>query len=143
MKNGIHPSYQQTEVACACGKNFTVGSTMNKTIKVEVCFNCHPFYTGKQKLIDSAGRVDSFRRRTEIAKEIELLKKKSAKKKHMTDEAEEEETSSVLSEETAAVEEIETENTSEAETSEEVTAAKKEKKPAAAKAKKAPAKKKA
>lgn len=86
MKKDIHPAYYQTPVVCACGNTFTVGSTMKETMKVEVCYNCHPFYTGKQKLIDSAGRVDSFRRRTEIAKAMEEKKKSKASKKHAGEE---------------------------------------------------------
>lgn len=65
-KSGIHPEYhQKATVACACGTSFTVGSTM-PTIRVELCSACHPFYTGKQKIIDSARRVDRFQRRVEL-----------------------------------------------------------------------------
>ncbi len=67
MKNEIHPQYQQTPVQCACGNNFTTGSTMKGPIKVEVCYICHPFYTGKQKIIDSSGRVDKFKQRQAAA----------------------------------------------------------------------------
>jgi len=70
MKKNIHPPYYQTTVVCACGNTFTIGSTVQGTIKVEVCSHCHPFYTGKQKLIDSTGRVDKFKRRTQMAKEL-------------------------------------------------------------------------
>lgn len=63
MKDSIHPNYHATvTVTCACGKQFETGSTEPK-IHVEVCSNCHPFYTGKQKLVDTAGRVDRFRKR--------------------------------------------------------------------------------
>ncbi len=62
MKNGIHPKYFKTKVHCACGNEFESGSTV-KEINVEICSNCHPFYTGKQKLVDSAGRVERFRRK--------------------------------------------------------------------------------
>lgn len=63
MKSDIHPPYYtQVKVTCACGHTFMTGSTA-KEIHVEVCSNCHPFYTGKQKLVDVAGRVDKFRRR--------------------------------------------------------------------------------
>lgn len=61
MKNGIHPEYQELEVTCSCGHQFVTKSTMGKPrFHVEVCSNCHPFYTGKQKIVDTAGRVDKF-----------------------------------------------------------------------------------
>jgi large subunit ribosomal protein L31 len=59
MKAGIHPQYKETTVTCACGNTFTTRSTA-ENIHVEICSQCHPFYTGKQKLVDSAGRVDKF-----------------------------------------------------------------------------------
>ena len=59
MKEGIHPKYSQTTITCACGNVIATGST-KKDIKVEVCSKCHPFYTGKAKLVDTAGRVDKF-----------------------------------------------------------------------------------
>jgi large subunit ribosomal protein L31 len=62
MKNGIHPEYHKTIVHCACGSEFESGSTQ-KEINVEICSQCHPFFTGKQKLVDSAGRVERFRRK--------------------------------------------------------------------------------
>ena len=62
MKQGIHPNCQVVKVICQCGNVFETRSTA-KEIKVEICSMCHPFYTGKQKLIDSAGRVDRYRRR--------------------------------------------------------------------------------
>jgi large subunit ribosomal protein L31 len=62
MKEGIHPKYKQTVIKCACGATWESGSTKDK-IHVEICSNCHPFYTGKQKLVDTGGRVDKFRRR--------------------------------------------------------------------------------
>ena len=60
MKKDIHPEYHKTIVHCACGNEFETGSTI-KEIKVEICSKCHPFFTGKQKLVDSAGRVERFR----------------------------------------------------------------------------------
>lgn len=61
MKADIHPTfYTDTRVTCACGNSFIAGSTM-KEIRVEVCYNCHPFYTGQMKFVDTAGRVDAFR----------------------------------------------------------------------------------
>ena len=62
MKDGIHPNYQQTTIKCACGEVIETGST-KKDIKVEICSKCHPFYTGKQKLVDTSGRVDKFNRK--------------------------------------------------------------------------------
>ena len=62
MKEGIHPNYEQTTIRCNCGNVFTCGST-KKEISVEICSKCHPFYTGKQKLVDTGGRVDRFNKR--------------------------------------------------------------------------------
>ena len=62
MKEGIHPNYRVTTVRCACGNEFQVGST-KENIRVEICSKCHPFYTGKQKLVDTGGRVDRFKKR--------------------------------------------------------------------------------
>ncbi len=62
MKKGIHPEYHKAIVHCACGHEFETGSTL-KEIKVEICSQCHPFFTGKQKLVDSAGKVERFRRK--------------------------------------------------------------------------------
>jgi large subunit ribosomal protein L31 len=62
MKKGIHPEYYKTTVRCACGNEFETGSTV-KEINVEICSKCHPFFTGKQKLVDSAGRVERFRKK--------------------------------------------------------------------------------
>ena len=62
MKKNIHPEYQDCQVICACGNTFTTRST-KKEIRVEICSNCHPFFTGKQKLIDSAGRVEKFKKK--------------------------------------------------------------------------------
>ena len=65
MKEGIHPNYRVTTVKCACGNEFQTGST-KENIRVEICSNCHPFYTGKQKLVDTGGRVDRFKKRYNI-----------------------------------------------------------------------------
>ncbi len=62
MKEGIHPEYNQTTITCACGHSIEVGSTKSD-IKVEICSQCHPFFTGKQKLVDTAGRIERFRRK--------------------------------------------------------------------------------
>ena len=62
MKKDIHPNYTVSTASCACGATFEVGST-RENIKVEICSQCHPFFTGKQKLVDSAGRIDRFKRK--------------------------------------------------------------------------------
>ncbi len=62
MKKGIHPDYVECTVTCACGNTFKTRST-KATLNVEICSSCHPFFTGKQKFIDSAGRVEKFNRR--------------------------------------------------------------------------------
>ena len=62
MKNKIHPEYHEVTVRCACGEQFTTRST-RKDIKVDICSNCHPFFTGKQKFVDAGGRVDKFKKR--------------------------------------------------------------------------------
>jgi large subunit ribosomal protein L31 len=62
MKAGIHPNYSETTVRCSCGNTFTTRST-SSDLHVELCSECHPFYTGKQKLVDTGGRIDRFERR--------------------------------------------------------------------------------
>ena len=62
MKEKIHPAYHQTTVRCACGNEIPTGST-RKDIRVEICSQCHPFFTGKQKLMDSAGRIERFQKK--------------------------------------------------------------------------------
>lgn len=63
MKAAIHPAYAEITVTCSCGSTFKTRSTTGKDIHIEVCAQCHPFYTGKQKMVDTAGRVDKFRRK--------------------------------------------------------------------------------
>jgi len=63
MKVETHPKYTEIAVNCSCGNTFTTRSTVNKPLHVEVCSACHPFYTGKQKIMDTAGRVEKFRQR--------------------------------------------------------------------------------
>ena len=63
MKQSIHPKYTEIDVACSCGNKFKTSSTVGKAIHIEVCSVCHPFYTGKQKVMDTAGRIDKFRQR--------------------------------------------------------------------------------
>ena len=72
MKAAIHPNYHEVRVHCACGNSFLTRSTNKEDINVEICSNCHPFFTGKQKLMDTAGRVERFRRK--YAK-VEAVKK--------------------------------------------------------------------
>ena len=68
MKEGIHPKYDEAVVKCACGETFTTGS-VKKEIKVEICSKCHPFFTGKQKFVDTGGRVDRFKRKFGLKEE--------------------------------------------------------------------------
>jgi large subunit ribosomal protein L31 len=77
MKAAIHPAYNEIHVKCACGHSFSTRSTHKGDIHVEICSNCHPFFTGKQKLLDTAGRVERFRRK--YAK-VEPAKSEAAKK---------------------------------------------------------------
>ena len=63
MKPDIHPAYAEVTVTCSCGNSFTTRSTAGKDLSIEVCSQCHPFYTGKQKIVDTGGRVDKFRRK--------------------------------------------------------------------------------
>ncbi len=63
MKAEIHPQYTEIKVTCSCGNAFNTRSTMGEDLQVEVCSACHPFYTGQQKMIDTAGRVDQFRKK--------------------------------------------------------------------------------
>lgn len=78
MKQGVHPKYfPKAKITCACGNAFTVGSTV-ENVQVELCSHCHPFYTGKQKLVDTARRVEKFRERL-VKKEVEAAKRKGKK----------------------------------------------------------------
>ncbi len=63
MKQGIHPDYHEVLVTCACGNQFKTRSTHKGDIHIEICSNCHPYFTGKQKLVDTAGRIERFRRK--------------------------------------------------------------------------------
>jgi large subunit ribosomal protein L31 len=63
MKADIHPAYKKVKVTCSCGSTFETRSTVGKDLQIEVCAQCHPFYTGKQKMVDTGGRVDRFRRK--------------------------------------------------------------------------------
>ena len=63
MKPDIHPKYNEVTVTCSCGNTFVTRSTAGRDLQIEVCSLCHPFYTGKQKIVDTGGRVDKFRRK--------------------------------------------------------------------------------
>ncbi len=63
MKADIHPNYDAVTVTCSCGNSFETRSTAGKALSIEVCSQCHPFFTGKQKIVDTAGRVDKFRQK--------------------------------------------------------------------------------
>ena len=83
MKQNTHPKYfDEAQVVCVCGNRFTTGSTQEK-ISVELCYKCHPFYTGEQKFVDSASRIQKFQTKTETAKKYQVVKKekKEAEKK--------------------------------------------------------------
>ncbi len=83
MKKDIQPNYYQAKVRCACGNEFSVGSTQ-ETIRLDICSACHPFFTGKQKFVDTAGRVDKFFRK--YGEEAQRSYKKKKKRKRLTDE---------------------------------------------------------
>ena len=75
MKAGIHPSYDNVKVICACGSSFDTRSTHKGDLRVEICSSCHPFFTGRQKLVDTEGRVDRFQKKFAKAKEMQAEKK--------------------------------------------------------------------
>lgn len=66
MKAGTHPDYKAITVTCSCGNSFETGSTLGHDLQIEVCSSCHPFYTGKQKIVDTGGRVDRFRKKYQM-----------------------------------------------------------------------------
>lgn len=68
MRADIHPQYQAVKITCSCGSSFETRSTLDQDIHIEVCSQCHPFYTGQQRIVDSGGRVDKFRRRYGLKK---------------------------------------------------------------------------
>jgi large subunit ribosomal protein L31 len=76
MKEGIHPEYKETTITCVCGNVIETRST-KKDIKTEICSNCHPFMTGKQRLVDTAGRVEKFKKKYELKAEKPQVKKKA------------------------------------------------------------------
>ena len=77
MKAGIHPAYNEVSVICACGHSFKTRSTHKGDIRVEICSSCHPFFTGRQKLVDTEGRVDRFQKK--LARSAEMKKKRGEK----------------------------------------------------------------
>src|SRR3989339_1235017 len=92
MKTTIHPTYyKDAKAQCTCGASFQYGNTVKET-KVEVCSHCHPFYTGKKKIVDASGRVERFKARMEQAEKLKQMKEEAKKKKtkNILDEIEEE-----------------------------------------------------
>jgi large subunit ribosomal protein L31 len=86
MKKNIHPKwYPNCKVICACGNEFTVGATVPE-IRVEICSQCHPFFTGEMKFVDTKGRVQKFREKVARAQKLRAVKAKKAKKKQPTEE---------------------------------------------------------
>ncbi len=79
MKEGIHPEYKETTITCVCGNVIKTRST-KKDIKTEICSNCHPFMTGKQKIVDTAGRVERFKKKYEAKTDTASAKKTAVKK---------------------------------------------------------------
>lgn len=91
MKQGIHPKYDEAKVHCSCGETFTTKSTKDK-INVEICSKCHPFFTGKQKFVDTGGRVERFRKKfaaLEKQKEAEAAQAKETKTEDKTEQPKE------------------------------------------------------
>ena len=82
MKENIHPEYVECQVTCSCGNSFTTRSTYGEKMKVETCSECHPFYTGQQRVLDSEGRIEKFKRKYgSYRKDREEKKKKEAENK--------------------------------------------------------------
>ncbi len=80
MKTDIHPNYQETKVTCGCGYSFTTRSTRSE-LKLDICSSCHPFYTGKLKFVDTAGRIEKFQNKFAAGSYASLQKPKKGKKK--------------------------------------------------------------
>ncbi len=86
MKAHIHPTYfDDAQVTCACGNTFVTGST-KKTISVEVCYKCHPLYTGEERFLDIKGRVDTFQKKQQLAKQYQASHKSKKQKKEIKEE---------------------------------------------------------
>lgn len=90
MKKDIHPAYQQITITCACGNSFKVGSTSKEDIAVEICSSCHPFFTGRAKLIDAARRIDKFEARRKKTDKLKNTARSRKKSKKVEEEPEEE-----------------------------------------------------
>jgi large subunit ribosomal protein L31 len=75
MKAGIHPQYEEINVTCACGNTFRTRSTHKGDIRVEICSNCHPFFTGRLRLVDTEGRVDRFQKKVEKTRQMQAATK--------------------------------------------------------------------
>ncbi len=75
MKAGIHPQYEELNVICACGNTFRTRSTHKGDIRVEICSSCHPFFTGRQRVVDTEGRVDRFQKKYQKAREAQAAAK--------------------------------------------------------------------
>ena len=87
MKSAGHPNYhEQAQVVCVCGNRFTVGST-HDTIHVELCYNCHPFYTGEQKFVDTASRIQKFQKKQEAANTYKATHAKKVEEKRKQSDA--------------------------------------------------------
>lgn len=85
MKSSIHPKYyENSQVSCSCGNRFTVGST-EEFIRVELCNKCHPFYTGEQRYVDSASRIQKFQKKQDVAKQHTMTKVKKLEHKKQED----------------------------------------------------------
>ncbi|MEK7558763.1 MAG: 50S ribosomal protein L31 [Patescibacteria group bacterium] len=84
MKTAIHPQYFDAQVVCACGNKFTVGST-KESIHVELCYKCHPFYTGEQRFVDSASRIQKFQDKQKTAQQYVVKKAKKTEEKKKQD----------------------------------------------------------
>ncbi|PIR17932.1 MAG: 50S ribosomal protein L31 [Deltaproteobacteria bacterium CG11_big_fil_rev_8_21_14_0_20_49_13] len=84
MKEKIHPKYSDIQITCACGNIIKTSSTMGKDLSVEICSSCHPFFTGKQKIIDSAGKVDKYNKRfaAGVASKAKKAEKAEKTEKH-------------------------------------------------------------
>jgi large subunit ribosomal protein L31 len=80
MKAGIHPAYNEVNVMCACGHSFRTRSTHKGEIRVEICSKCHPFFTGRQKLVDTAGRIDRFQKKVQKTEEMKKAATRRASK---------------------------------------------------------------
>lgn len=80
MKQGIHPEYNTIKVSCSCGNSFETCSTSGKDLHLEVCAKCHPFYTGKQKIVDTAGRVDRFKQKYGLKGKVKKSEQKQEDK---------------------------------------------------------------